>query len=429
MEPLTTTANKWTFTQKIFFRFFFVYFVLYCFPFPLNIIDWTFPLTRPVYLFEGWWVELSGKYLFNTPVHNYNGNIFQRTGDVGYGYVFIFTVALIALLSAGAWTIFADKKVNYDKLHQWLRLYTRFFLACYLLSYGFIKVFPSQFPDVSASMLVQTVGDKTPAGLAWNFMGYSPTFMRFTGWMEVIAGLLLLPSRTTTLGAWIALSVLSSVVMMNFCFAIAVKLYSLHLLAMAFFLLIGEWKRIVDFFILNRQTQPSVRTPLIRHPVGQKILLACQILLAAWILYVNVLDGLEAERGWGHKFPKPVLYGVYKTEHFIKNSDTVPALETDSFRWKRIVIDEDDNWKQSSILFSNDSSAYFSIKADTIGKTIHIESSRDTTINYQFNYSEPDTSHILIKGMWKTDTIEVMMKKYDLNNYRLYRTKFKWIFD
>ena len=29
MEPLDTAANKWTFTQKILFRFFFVYFLLY----------------------------------------------------------------------------------------------------------------------------------------------------------------------------------------------------------------------------------------------------------------------------------------------------------------------------------------------------------------------------------------------------------------
>lgn len=428
MEPLNAT-NQWTFTQKIFFRLFFVYFVLYCFPFPLNIIDWMFPLTRPVYLFEGWWVELSGKYLFDIPVHNYKGNIFQRTGDVGYGYVFMFTLALMALLVAGVWTIFADKKAKYDKLHQWLRLYIRFFLACFLFNYGFIKVFPSQFPDVTASMLVQTIGDIRPAGLAWNFMGYSPTFMRFTGWMEVIAGLLLLARRTTTLGAWMALSVLSVVVMMNICYGISVKIYSLHLLAMAFFLLISEWRRIVDFFILNRQAQPSPRTQLVNHPVGKKILLACQIGLAMWILYVNILDGWEAERGWGHKFAKPLLYGIYKTEYFIKNRDTVPPLETDSFRWKRVVIDDDDNWKQSSILFSNDSSAYFSIKADTINKMIQIKSFRDTAVNYHFKYSEQDPSRILIKGMWKTDSIEVMVKKYDLNNYRLHRTKFKWIVD
>ena len=427
MEPLTVTTNKWTFTQKIFFRFFLVYFVLYVFPFPLNIIDWTLPLTRPIYLFESWWVELSGKYLFHIPIHNY-GNIFQRTSDVGYGLVFMLTIALIALVFAGVWTIIANKKTNYEKLYQWLRLYTRFFLACHLFNYGFIKVFPSQFPDASASMLVQTFGDATPARLAWNFMGYSETYMQFTGWMEVIAGLFLLFRRTATLGACIAVSVLSAVVMMNICYAIGVKLYSLHFLAIAIFLVIGEWQRLVNFFILNTPVQPSPHVPLIKHPWGQKILLTVQIGLATWMLYANISDGWTSEREYGHKFPKPTLYGVYKTEYFIRNNDTLLPLETDSTRWKKLVID-DGGWKWSSIQFSNDSSAYFSIKADRVNKMIQIKSFRDTAVNYLFKYSEQDTSRILIKGMWKTDTIEVMMKKYDLNNYRLHRTKFKWIVD
>ena len=429
MEPLTTVTNKWTFTQKIFFRFFFIYFVLYVFPFPLNIIEWTLPLTRPLYFFESSLVEFSGKYLFHIPVHDY-GNFRQRTSDFGYGYVFMLTITLIAIIGAAAWTLFASNEAKNNRLHQWLRLYIRFFLACYLFKYGFIKVFPSQFPDATASMFAQTFGDATPARLAWNFMGYSPTFMKFTGWMEVIAGLLLLLRRTTTtLGAWIAISSLSTVVMMNICYGISVKLFSIHLLAIAVFLLAGEWERVINFFILNKQVQPSPKILLIKQPLGQKILLASQIGLAAWVLYASISDGLTAEREWGHKFPIPALYGVYKTEFFIKNNDTLPPLETDSFRWKRVVIDDDDNWKQSSILFSNDSSAYFSIKADTVNKMIQIKSFRDTAVNYQLKFSKPDTSRILLKGTWKSDTIEVMMKKYDLNNYRLHRTKFKWIVD
>ena len=427
MELLATT-NKWTFTQKIFFRFFFVYFVLYCFPFPLNMIEWTYPLTKPIYQFQNWWVELSGKYLFHIPVRIY-GHIYQRTGDVGYGFVFMFTIALIALVIAGTWTMFADKKVNYHKLHQWLRLYTRFFLAFYLLNYGFMKVFPSQFPDATASTLVQNFGDVTPARLAWNFMGYSGTFMRFTGLAEVLAGILLLFRRTTMLGACVAISVLTAVAMMNFCFVIGVKLLSLHFILIALFLLAGDANRLVRFFILNKTTEAAPKQPLIRHPLGRKILLIIQISLGIWMFYTHISEARASEREYGYKFPQPLLYGVYKTEFFIKNNDTLPPLETDSFRWKRVVIDDDDNWKQSSILFSNDSSTYFSIKADTVNKMIQIKSFRDTAVNYQFKYSEQDTSRILIKGMWKTDTIEVMMKKYDLNNYRLHRTKFKWRMD
>jgi len=428
MQPKLAAPSAWTLPQKILFRFFFVYFILYCFPFPLDMIEWISPVTKPIYHFQDWWVPLAGKNLFNIPVDHVYDNIFQRTGDFSYGFVFMFSIALLAFVVTISWTILANKNASYDKLHQWFRLYIRFFLAFHLLNYGFIKVFPSQFPDATASMLVQNFGDAPPARLAWNFMGYSPTFMRFTGWMEVIAALLLLPRRTTTLGAWIAMSVLSAVVMINICFAITVKLFSIHFLAIAAILLAGEWKRLLDFFILNKTVQPSPQLQLIGHQLGKKILLAVQIGLIAWMLYVQITDAREAQREYGDKVRKPALYGVYNTEYFIKNNDTVLPLDTDSTRWKKLVIDGG-GWKQSSIHFSNDTYRYYNISADTVNKTMQVQSPRDPGEYYLFNYSLPDSQRICFSGIWKKDSIKVVMKKYDLNNYRLYRTKFKWIFN
>ena len=56
MEQLTSAATKWTFTQKVFFRFFFVYFILYCFPFPLDAIEFTQPITKPFYDLLEWFI-------------------------------------------------------------------------------------------------------------------------------------------------------------------------------------------------------------------------------------------------------------------------------------------------------------------------------------------------------------------------------------
>jgi hypothetical protein len=51
-----------------------------------------------------------------------------------------------------------------------------------------------------------------------------------------------------------------------------------------------------------------------------------------------------------------------------------------------------------------------------------------------FQFTQPLTyptrfKHFFLAGKWETDSIKVMLKKYDLNNYRLYRSKFKWIVD
>ncbi|HET6723675.1 MAG TPA: hypothetical protein VFH07_13040, partial [Chitinophagaceae bacterium] len=64
MEPLST-INQWTFTQKIFFRFFFIYFVLYCFPFPLVSFQLTQPLIYPFTEFVEWLVPKVGRLFFN----------------------------------------------------------------------------------------------------------------------------------------------------------------------------------------------------------------------------------------------------------------------------------------------------------------------------------------------------------------------------
>ena len=55
--------------------------------------------------------------------------------------------------------------------------------------YGFAKVVPLQFAQPSSIRLGQQLGDMSPMGLLWTFMGFSPSFQIFTGAVEVLAGL------------------------------------------------------------------------------------------------------------------------------------------------------------------------------------------------------------------------------------------------
>ena len=58
--------------------------------------------------------------------------------------------------------------------------------------------------------------------------------------------------RTTTLGALIVAFVMTNVVMLNFCYDVPVKLFSLHILAFALFLVAPDAKRLVTFFLSPR---------------------------------------------------------------------------------------------------------------------------------------------------------------------------------
>jgi hypothetical protein len=85
-------------------------------------------------------------------------------------------------------------------------------------------------------------------------------------------------------------------------------------------------------------------------------------------------------------------------------------------------------WKQSGIIeFSTDKKFFCDLQTDTAAKTMRIRSQLDTTENYFLHYSLSHDGDIMLTGRWKGDTIEVLMNKYDLDNYLLHRERFKWI--
>jgi hypothetical protein len=183
--------------------------------------------------------------------------------------------------------------------------------------------------------------------LAWNFMGYSSVMMRVNGMAEVAAGLLLLFRRTTTIGAILSAGVFSFVVMMDFCFNVPVRLLASHLLIISVFLVLEDRQKLMNVFLLNKPVSATTYMALVTHPARRKVLLVLQAILAISILCSGVLSAIKAEKeyGWNSNAKVVPLYGVYKTAYFIRNHDTISPVETDSLRWKQLVIDGG-NWQQ-----------------------------------------------------------------------------------
>ena len=428
MESLSFTNTSWHPAKKILFRFCLVYFFIYCFPFPLDAFEFTKPVVEPFYKFLDWFIiSIAGKWFHLHAVASFP--MFDKVDDSYYGLTFLYFDLIISLVATITWSLLDRERKNYEKLYQWLRLYLRYFLAAYLFGYGFVKVFPSQFQAITASRLTETVGEQSPMLLAWNFMGYSSVMMRLNGLAEVIAGWLLLFRRTTTIGAIISGCVFSFVVMMDFCFNVPVRLLSSHLLIISIFLVLKDGRKLLNVFFLNKPANVTVYLPLVKHPKSRKAFLVLQAVLAISILCSGILSGLEAEKeyGWNTNSKKVPLYGVYNAVYFIKNRDTISPVETDSIRWKQLVIDGG-NWKQSGIIeFSTGKKLFCNLIVDTVKKTIRVQSQSDTVENYLLHYFTQKDNKILLKGTWEKDSIEVLMNKYDLNNYLLYKEKFTWI--
>lgn len=426
MDSLTAGNVSWHPAKKILFRFCLVYFFLYCFPFPVDAYEFTKPVVQPLYdLLDRAIPYIAGKWfnLHATPAFP----MFDKMDDSNYGLTFLYLNIIISSIAAIIWSMLDRKRKNYEKLYQWLRLYLRYYLAAYLFGYGFVKVFPSQFQPITASRLALSVGEQSPMLLAWNFMGYSAVMMRLNGIAEVIAGLLLLFRRTATTGAILSCCIFSFIVMMDFCFNVPIRLFSSHLLVISVFITLEDRQKLANVFFLNKATNATAYAPLLNRASWQKTFSVLLALMGISLIYSAISNAVKAEKEYGWSSIVAPLYGIYNTSYFIKNRDTILPLETDSIRWKQLVIDGG-SWKQSGIItLGTGKKAFYNMQTDTVKRFIKMQSQVDTSEKYTLYYFIQNDNDLLLKGQWKRDSIEILMRRYDLNNYLLHSEKFTWI--
>jgi hypothetical protein len=321
-------------TGQVLFRFLALYVLLYSFPFPL---DTTFGLSIPVS--EVWdrvipWLGARVLRLSEQIAIRPNGS-----GDTTYNYVQILAIATLALVGTLVWSALGPKRRHYRGLARWLAVGVRYYLGFTMLSYGLAKVAKSQFPFPGLARLLQPHGDASPMSLVWTFMGYSTAYNVFAGGVEALAGLLLLFRRTTTLGALLAIGVLSNIVMLNFCYDIPVKLFSLHLLVMALGLAASDGRRLADAFLLNRPAPPAQFEPHFSRRPWNQVAKAAKAVVLAVFLYQVTSTTLSNYRQWGDGRVKPPLHGIYVVERFERDGQVVPAVVTEPERWRHFVVD------------------------------------------------------------------------------------------
>jgi len=422
LQQVDGSSQRWTTLQKILFRFFFVYFVLFCFPFPVVSFQLTQPITYPYMTFMTSLVPKVGMLLFDMKIENpiYG----SRAADSSFGVVYLFIHLVVASLVTFFWSIADRRRINYERLKEWFLLYIRYYLAFVLFEYGMNKVFPVQGGFITASVLEKPFGMMDPTELQWKFLAFSSAYKIFTGLGEVIGALLILWRRTATLGAMLLVAVLSIVVMLNFCFGIGVKISSLHYLFITFLLIWNDRKRLLNLFVLNKSAAPVIHTPLIRSFFWSRLFSVFLIFLVVCRLY-QLTDRNNNYWKQMSNFSQRPLYGTYTTEYFIRGIDTMPSLQTDSLRWKKLTISGVVS-PQIYIHLSTDSVMSSRVQIDTLQKTIQFEIKKDSL---RLSWTCPDSNHLFLAGKWKSDSVQVIMKKYDLNNYPLHRAKFKWIYD
>jgi hypothetical protein len=410
--------RPWSVGEKIAVRFFTVFFVFYIFPFPVDIIPYL----------EMYWNEMLQVLIPWIAAHILHLEkpitIFENgSGDTTYNYVELLTMFSTALIAAVIWSLLDRRRKSYHYLHYWLRVLVRYFLAYNMCLYGFIKVFHLQMATPYLSQLLQPFGEKSPMGLAWSYMGYSPGFSAFTGWAEVVAGLLLLFRRTVTLGAMVSIVVTINIMAVNYFFDVPVKLFSTMLFTMSVFLLAPDMQRLSKLLIWNKPVPPKVFYNYIERRWLKVVLMAFKFLYITGGIYLLVSSDISAVSVYGDKRPKPPLWGIYDAQLVVRNGDTIPPLRTDHDRWNRLVLDFKD-W--ATIYMTSDSMKGYSFEVDTTLKTAVIYEPGDTLHKSTLHYRVHGDS-LLLTGKYVNDSILISFTRRDHKNFRLLNRGFHWI--
>jgi hypothetical protein len=394
---------RWSLPTRIAFRFFFAFLVLVYFPFPLTAVTgiakwWSGTVNK---LVAAAWHALTGVSL----AVNYNGS-----GDRLVDWVRLLAFAVLAVIVTIVWSIADRRRPGYAALQRWFRLYIRFALAVAMISYGAYKVFPSQFVTPALDRLLEAIGDQSPMGLLWNFMGASVPYTIFGGLGELIGGLLLTNRRTALLGALVSAAVMSQVVMLNFSYDVPVKIYSSELLLTALVIIAPDAGKLRRFFLPEAGPAPHLAFRIVI------------VLFVAWVTVTQFRASWKDRQEWDEDMSSPsTLAGIWNVDELTLDGVAHPPLTTDLTRWRRWIVEGKEN---VSIQSMDDRQTYYQLTLDERRKSIVL---KRRTGAASLVYERPNLQTLLVHGTLAGKPVTATLHKDTGRTFLLTTRGFHWV--
>ena len=420
-ETVINPEMAWTLPVKVAYRIVFVYFALYLFPFPFDHIPAlsliAVPWNMVIMPFINW-VSLA---IFHIPPDS--SNFSNGSGDQQLRYVELAGYLGLAVIVAIPWSILDRKRKDYSRLFTFLRLWALLFVASNMLSYGGCKVIPTQFPPVSESTLVERVGDLSPMGILWTFMGASRPYVIFTGSAELFAGLLLAIPSTATLGALVAVAVSTHIFMLNMCYDVPVKILSSHLLLLSVLFLLPEITNLVRFFVLRKATQPLPLPKLFRKKKLNEALQILSWIFLAYILIGSLYSSYYMKRHGFLHGSGAVKFGLWRVESALMRN-----FERDDGTFQPIPWQFVSNvYGEHIVVTTTNKQRYFRWKFSADGKTVDITKNDDKEWHAHFDVDAPDADTLNFVGKMNGEDCELKMSRQNRSNFRLINRGFHWV--
>jgi uncharacterized membrane protein YphA (DoxX/SURF4 family) len=432
--PAATPAASpaWSAARWLAVRFFFVYLLVYNLPVAASWIPGTGWLIARYQ--EPWaaavpWVGRHVLHLARPISAVPNGS-----GDRTFDYVQVLCIATLAAIAALAalafWTALDRRPRQSRALAEGLRIYLRYTLALILLSRGIGMLTGVRFPFPGIDRLQERLGDSSPLTLFSTFMGYSPLYAGFVGAGEAIGGWLLLFRRTTTLGALLALAMASHAAAFAFSYDVPEKLLSLHLLAMAGWLLAPDARRLVDGLLLDRPTRPPDLAPPFAGRWTRLGRLGLETLLVGYALVAitshDLSRRLELTRA-----PRPPLYGVWDVDELSRDGRVVPSWSGDPARWRRLLVRSPG---ALDVQLANGARRSFAASYGPHEVALSSEEGAGTAgkpvqSGGHLAWSRPDPDHLALQGTIAGEALAVKLRRVDESRVLLLTRGFHLIDD
>lgn len=255
----------------------------------------------------------------------------------------------------------------------------RYWLAFEIATYGFAKVFKTQFRH-SIIRDYTLLKDASGFDLTWFYFGYSQPLTLLVAALQIGGSFLLLFRRTTLLGSLILLPIMTNILLINLFYDIAYGAFlNSVLFTLALLLLVSfYWSTLQS--LINTSLSTSAKTIHFWFRNCLRVLVMAGS--AGFIFYFSTTMSKDS-----------LLSGVWNTTNFIRNNDTLNTSnwQSDSLLWNKIYFDYNDR-----IAFS--------------GNPNYFEKTKALTGNYQLD----DKKQTITATVWKNnvqDTITLQLQR------------------
>jgi uncharacterized membrane protein YphA (DoxX/SURF4 family) len=430
VETADNECPKWRLPTRIVFRFVFAYFVLFFVPAPLEFSsDWISAVLPHA-------VPWLASHVLHAEILPIRYSVDSAESDSTYGVARTLLFLSIAGAIAVLWSIADRKREHYRGLYGWLWFYVRLILAWLLLDYGTVKLFPVQMRNPPLSTLLIPVGDLSPMSLLWLFMGSSRLYSFSCGAVEVLAALLLLIPRLSTLGALISAAAMFNVFLLNLGYDVVVKQFSLHMFFMAMFLLAPEIPRLANVLVWNR---PVGRTPermVFRRPSLNRALVMSGLAFGCYALFSDLANTSREANKIADALLKTPYYGVWIVDEFSLDGVIRPSLATDTVRWKRIVFDWGPFREHPSLIVHSAAGAraMYSMNFDSAKKSIVLRRAEEEPLAREedvpalghLTADDSQSNRLVLEGDLDGLILRAVLRR-ESRDFVLARRRFRWI--